>query len=261
MQFFRLVFLVLSFLPNLSAGAMVEEHVKHAYEGITFDSIMVYDDTSVTSRPAVLMVPNWMGVSLDSLEIAKQVAGRDYVVLMADLYGESVRPKNPDEAKQAATALRSNRPLMRARANNALDALLEAGKKVNVDPKKVAAIGFCFGGGAVLELARSGRDIKGVVSFHGNLDTPNPEDASKIRSSVLVLHGADDPFVPESQVQGFIAEMKAQPQLDWQLVSFGGSVHSFTDPKANTPGSSQYNEKTAKRAFGLMREHFREIFK
>ncbi|MBF0429048.1 MAG: dienelactone hydrolase family protein, partial [Magnetococcales bacterium] len=181
---------LLILLPNFAVATMVEEHVKHTHDGVTFESILVYDDTGTIPRPAILMVPNWMGVTPQSLEQAKQVAGQDYVVLIADIYGKTVRPKNPDEAQKAATFLRSNRSLMRARTNNALDALLATGQKAGVDQKKTAAIGFCFGGGAVLELARSGRDIKGVVSFHGNLDTPNPGDAANIKSAVLVLHGA-----------------------------------------------------------------------
>ncbi|MBF0460130.1 MAG: dienelactone hydrolase family protein [Magnetococcales bacterium] len=251
---------MLCLLPTLGMAAMLEERVKHTHEGVTFESVLIYDNTNTAARPAILMVPNWMGVTAQSLAQAKQVAGKEYVILVADVYGETVRPKNPEEAKQAATFLRSNRPLLRARANNALDALLSAGLKAGADPKRTAAIGFCFGGGAVLELARSGRNIAGVVSFHGNLDTPNPGDAANIKGAVLVLHGANDPAVPGADVLAFEAEMRAQPQLDWQLVSFGGAVHSFTDPDANTPGRAQYHEKSAKRAFALMHQLFKEIF-
>ncbi|MBF0153466.1 MAG: dienelactone hydrolase family protein [Magnetococcales bacterium] len=260
-MFPRLLFpFLLTLLPTVAMAAMVEEPVKHTHEGVTFASLLVYDNAGASARPAILMVPNWLGVTPQAVEMAKQVAGHDYVVLVADLYGETVRPKNANEAQQAATFLRSNRPLLRARANNALDALLAAGQKGGIDAKKTAAIGFCFGGGAVLELARSGRPLHGVVSFHGNLDTPNSADAANIKGSVLVLHGASDPFVPDAQVQAFETEMRAQSNLDWQLVSFGGAVHSFTDPDANTPGKSQYHEKTAKRAFAMMRRFFGEIF-
>ncbi|MEO5350339.1 MAG: dienelactone hydrolase family protein [Magnetococcus sp. YQC-3] len=251
--------LLFCLLPNLARAALVEETVKHADAGVTFASVLIYDDSITTSRPLLLMVPNWLGVTPQAVAQAKEVAGQEYVVLVADLYGESVRPKNPEEAKEAATLLRANRTLLRARANNALDALLSAGVRAGADPRRSAAIGFCFGGGAVLELARSGRQLAAVVSFHGNLDTPNPGDAANIKGSVLVLHGADDPLVPDAQVQAFQAEMRAQPQLDWQLVSFGGAVHSFTDPDAKTPGRSLYHEKSAKRAFALMQQLFREI--
>ncbi|MBF0161084.1 MAG: dienelactone hydrolase family protein [Magnetococcales bacterium] len=250
---------ILTCLPSLGRAAMVEERVKHTHEGVAFESVLVYDNAVTASRPAILMIPNWLGVTPQALEQAKQVAGKEYVVLVADLYGEKVRPKDSEEAKVAATFLRSNRPLLRARANHALDTLLSAGLTAGADSKRTAAIGFCFGGGAVLELARSGREIAGVVSFHGNLDTPDPGDAANIKGAVLVLHGANDPMVTDSDVLAFAAEMRAQPQLDWQLVSFGGAVHSFTDPHANTPGRAQYHEKSAKRAFALMHQLFREI--
>ncbi|MBF0424281.1 MAG: dienelactone hydrolase family protein [Magnetococcales bacterium] len=239
---------------------MVEESIGHTHDGVHFASVMVYDNAVEGTRPALLMVPNWLGVTPQAVAMARQIAGRDYVVLVADVYGETIRPKNAEEAGKVATFLRSNRPLLRARANSALDALLATEKKSRVDPKRVAAFGFCFGGGTVLELARGGRSIRGFVSFHGNLDTPNPADAANIKGSILVLHGADDPLVPESQVQAFVTEMKSQPRLDWQLVSFGGAVHSFTDLDANTPGKSQYDAKTAKRAFALMRQFLADLF-
>ncbi|WP_130472673.1 dienelactone hydrolase family protein [Candidatus Magnetaquicoccus inordinatus] len=256
----RLILLALCLFPQLLFAAMVEEKVKHSLDGVSFESVLVYDDAVNVPRPAVLMVPNWLGVTAQAVEQAKQIAAGEYVLLVADLYGENIRPKNSSEAQQAAGMLRGNRPLLRARANHALDTLLSVGQKVGLHPQQTAAIGFCFGGGTVLELARSGRDLKGVVSFHGNLDTPNPADAAQIKAAVLVLHGADDPLVPPAQVAAFEAEMKAHAHIDWQLVSFGGAVHSFTDPEANTPGKVMYHERTAKRAFVMMHKLFAEIF-
>ncbi|MBF0098322.1 MAG: dienelactone hydrolase family protein [Magnetococcales bacterium] len=256
----RKMLMVLLLLPQVAWSALVEERVKHTLDGTVFESVLVYDDAVNIPRPAVLMVPNWLGVTPQAVEQAKLVATQDYVVLVADVYGENVRPKTPAEAQQVATLLRNNRPLLRARANHALDTLLSAGQKVGLHPQQTAAIGFCFGGGTVLEMARSGRPLKGVVSFHGNLDTPNPADAAQIKAAVLVLHGADDPYVPPAQVAAFEAEMKAQSQVDWQLLSFGGAVHSFTDPDANSPGRAMYHERTAKRAYAAMNKFFAEIF-
>ncbi len=129
------------------------------------------------------------------------------------------------------------------------------------DPKRIAAIGYCFGGGTVLELARSGANIQGVVSFHGNLDTPNPEDAKNIKSKVLVLHGADDPFVPQEQVQGFEREMR-QANVDWQLISYGGAVHSLTNPEAkNDPRGALYNPTVEHLSWKAMRQYFAKIFR
>jgi dienelactone hydrolase len=232
----------------------------HAYEigGEAFEGLIIYDDAVTTPRPGLMMVPNWLGVTERSAEKAARAAGDKYVVFMADMYGKSVRPSNPDEAKAAATSVRSDRALMRKRAQAAVDAF-ESQKVVPVDTAKMAAIGFCFGGGAVLELARSGADLDAFVSFHGNLDTPNPEDAKQIKAPVLVLHGADDPAVPKEQVDGFVAEMKAT-DVDWQMVAYGNAVHSFTDPYANVPGRNEYHPEVAKRAFQAMNDLLVETF-
>ncbi len=232
----------------------------HAYEigGEAFEGLIIYDDAVTTPRPGLMMVPNWLGVTERSAEKAARAAGDKYVVFMADMYGKSVRPSNPDEAKAAATSVRSDRALMRKRAQAAVDAF-ESQKVVPVDTAKMAAIGFCFGGGAVLELARSGADLDAFVSFHGNLDTPNPEDAKQIKAPVLVLHGADDPAVPKEQVDGFVAEMKAT-DVDWQMVAYGNAVHSFTDPYANVPGRNEYHPEVAKRAFQAMNDLLDDTF-
>ncbi|WP_425275566.1 dienelactone hydrolase family protein [Stutzerimonas zhaodongensis] len=232
----------------------------HAYEidGEAFEGLIIYDDAVTTPRPGLMMVPNWLGVTERSAEKAARAAGDKYVVFMADMYGKSVRPSNPDEAKAAATSVRSDRALMRKRAQAAVKAF-EAQSVVPVDTAKMAAIGFCFGGGAVLELARSGSELDAFISFHGNLDTPNPDDAKQIKAPVLVLHGADDPAVPQEQVDGFVAEMKAT-DVDWQLVSYGNAVHSFTDPYANVPGRNEYHPEVAKRAFQAMNDLLDERF-
>lgn len=223
---------------------------------------VVWDPATNAAQPGILMIPNWMGLTPASLDKARRVAGLGYVVYVADVYGVDVRPTDAATARQAATALRSDRPLMRQRVRAHLDhfATLANGEAaVPVDVERIAAIGFCFGGGSVLELARSGAPVPAVVSFHGNLDTPNPADANNITASILVLHGAIDPAVPAEQVTAFQAEMEAA-QVDYQFVAFGGAVHSFTDPHANTPGRSLYDERSAARAFALMHSFLTERF-
>lgn len=243
---------------DLAEAAVVVKPLAYELDGESFEGLLVYDDAITTPRPGLMMVPNWLGVTERSAEKAARAAGDKYVVFMADLYGKAVRPSNPDEAKAAATALRSDRALMRKRAQAAVDAL-EAQREVALDTGRMAAIGFCFGGGAILELARAGADLAAFVSFHGNLDTPNPDDARQIKAPVLVLHGADDPAVPKEQVDGFIAEMKAA-DIDWQVNSYGNAVHSFTDPYANVPGRNEYNPLVAKRAFQAMNDLLDEVF-
>jgi len=155
------------------------------------------------------------------------------VAFGADIYGKGVRPATTEEAAKQAGIYRADRALMRARARAALDRLKA---EEHVDPARVAAIGYCFGGGTVLELARSGAEVAGVVSFHGNLDTPNAADAKQIRGKVLVCHGADDPYVPAEQIAAFQKEMR-EAGVDWQMVSYGGAVHSFTNPDAGSDPS------------------------
>ncbi len=239
-------------LAQAAYADMVTKPIRYSVGNTAFESTLVYDDSSDAKRPAVLMVPNWLGPNEANLAQAELVAGTDYVVLMADMYGADVRPTNSEEAGAAAGAVRSDRAMMRERVNAALDVLLAQAETAPIDLNSVAAIGFCFGGGTVLELARSGRTLDAVVSFHGNLDTPNPADAQAIDTGILVLHGADDPSVTQESVQAFVDEMQAVDDLDWQLVQFGGAVHSFTDPDANNPGRNEYNEKVAKRAYAAM---------
>ncbi|NKQ10939.1 dienelactone hydrolase family protein [Pseudomonas sp. SST3] len=250
--------LALMAMVGFAEAAVVVKPLAYEIDGQAFEGLLVYDDAISTPRPGLVMVPNWLGVTERSAEKAARAAGKEYVVFMADLYGKTVRPSNPDEAKAAATTLRSDRGLMRTRGQAAVDAF-RAQNAVALDTGKMAAIGFCFGGGAVLELARSGADLDAFVSFHGNLDTPNPDDASQIKAPVLVLHGADDPAVPKEQVEGFIAEMQAT-DVDWQMNVYGNAVHSFTDPYANVPGRNEYNPLVAKRAFQSMNNLLDEVF-
>lgn len=248
--------LLLAGVAGLAEAAVVVKAVPYEIDGEPYEGLLVYDDKVSEPRPGLLMVPNWLGVSEASAQKAARAAGDKYVVFIADLYGKDVRPSGPDEAKPVASALRGDRPLMRKRTQAALEVLK---RQPGVDVARLGAIGFCFGGGAVLELARDGAPLKAFVSFHGNLDTPDPQDARQIVAPVLVLHGADDPAVPQEQVDAFVAEMKAA-EVDWQLVSYGGAVHSFTNPQANVPGRNQYHPVVAARAFKAMNDLLDEVF-
>lgn len=222
-----------------------------------FEAVLIHERGG-GARPGLLLVPNWMGITEANVKQAQEIAARGYVVLVADMFGVGRRPKSADEAGKAAGALKADRPLMRARAARALELLL-AQKEAPLDPRKVGAIGFCFGGTAALELARSGARLSGVVSFHGGLSTPTPGDARKMTAKVLALHGADDPFVPADEVKAFEEEMRAA-KVDWQLVAFGNAVHSFTEVSAARPGQAEYNATVAKRAMRMMDAFFDEVF-
>ncbi|MEE1920577.1 dienelactone hydrolase family protein [Pseudomonas sp. 148P] len=240
-------------MSNVTIESLVYHVGGHAYE-----SRLVYTHGAL-QQPALVMAPNWMGISEGAERIARAVAEKGYVVLIADLYGQSVRPQNAEEAGAAMMPLKNDRAELRKRMQAALAQLLGQSKAV-LAPGKLAAFGFCFGGCCALELARDGAPLQAAVSFHGTLDTPNPADAQNIKGSVLVLHGAADPLVPKEQLPAFEAEMDAAG-VDWQLLSYGGAVHSFTDPAANVPGKMMYDARTAKRAFAAMHDLLDEVFK
>lgn len=243
---------------TLASAAPIQKKVSYSQGDETFEGVLVYDDSLTEPSPAILMVPNWMGVTESAIEKATEVAGTSRVVFVADMYGAEVRPTDMGEAGKAAGAVRADRPMMRQRAQLALDTFLK--QEAPLDKEKTAAIGFCFGGGTVLELGRSGADLDAIVSFHGDLVSPTlTADADKTKATVLVLHGAADPFVPQSDVAQFEAAMLATT-VDWQLVQFSNTVHSFTDPLATMTGKAEYHELSNKRAFSYMNELFATLF-
>ena len=250
--------LLFSLLSLPAMAAMTTKKVPYELDKVKFEGVLVYDDAA-TPRPGLVMVPNWLGINEANLKQAALVAARGYVVFVADVYGTAAMPKNQDDAGKAAGALKGNRTLLRARMNKALQMLVSS-KGVPLDVKHVGAIGFCFGGTAALELARSGAKIGAVVTFHAGLSSPTPDDAKAITAKILALHGGDDPFVPAEEVTAFESEMR-NAKIDWQLVKFGNAVHSYTDVDANTAGKSQYNPVVAARAYSMMDSFFAEAFK
>ncbi len=214
-------------------------------------------DKEGAKLPAVLIVHDWMGDKQFEHDKAIALAKLGYVAFSCDMYGKGIRPKNPQEAAARSGAVRKDPAVLRDRVAAALKLLKE---RKGVDAAKVCAMGFCFGGGVVLELARSGADVAAVVSFHGGLATTLPASAETLKAKVLVLHGADDPFVPQEQVTDFMAEMKAA-KADWHLVQFGNSVHAFTNPDAGTDNSKggAYNEKANARSWEMLKDFLAEV--
>ena len=256
---FALPALALSlFLPQIVRAEIKLETVEYKEGDTICEGAVAFDDANKTLRPGVLLVPDWMGASDYAKSRAKQVAALGYVCFVADIYGKGVRPANAGEAGAQAGKYKADRPLLRQRVNAAL---AELKKNALVVKTKTSAMGYCFGGTTVLELARSGAEIAGVVSFHGGLDSLNPADGKNIKGKVLVLHGADDPFVKPADIAAFQEEMRGN-KVDWQMVWYGDAVHSFTRPDAGTDKSkgAAYNETADKRSWEAMKVFLAEIF-
>jgi dienelactone hydrolase len=252
--------LCLSVLFSLPAfAAMQAKPVEWKQGKQRFSGYLVYNDANTTKRPGLMMVPDWKGVTPASVEKAKLIASAGYVVLVADMFGKGVRPKDDKAAGALVGKIYKDLPTLRARAAAALDFLRAQAANAPIDTSRIGAFGFCFGGKTVLELARSGADVAGVVSFHGGLDTSMPAESGVLKTSVLVLNGADDTYVPAAQIEGFESEMKAAG-ADWQFVNFSGAVHCFALESANSPPGCVYNARAAKRATTMMNQFFFERF-
>ncbi|MBO9537579.1 dienelactone hydrolase family protein [Herbaspirillum sp.] len=240
---------------GIAAADLAIEVIPHSADGVEYESVLLFNKAAPPTT-GILAVPNYFGMRQQALEIAAATVGAGHAVFVADVFGTHLRPANPDEAVAAITPLKKDRAELRKRMNAALE-VFRGQQKIRIAADKFGACGFCFGGTAALELARSGADVRGTVSLHGALDTPAPE-TSKIRGAVLVLHGVQDPSVPRERVNGFIDEMSAA-NVDWQLVNYGQAGHSFTDPEANAPGFF-YHRQTAGRASVALKNFFGELF-
>ncbi|HXQ51628.1 MAG TPA: dienelactone hydrolase family protein [Stellaceae bacterium] len=207
-------------------------------------------------RPGVLVVHEAPGLNDHPKRRARMLAELGYVALAADLYGDGRVAQKPEESAQLMAPLREDIPRLRRRTRAALDAL---SKLRQVDPARLGAMGYCFGGLAVLELARTGAPVAGTVSFHGILSTKTPEDAKNIRGKILACTGADDPLVPPDQIAGFEHEM-TQAGIDWQVIKFGGAKHAFTNPDANRPPVLAYQAAADARSWDAMQGFWFEIF-
>jgi dienelactone hydrolase len=240
---------------------MAEKRVAYQVNGRQFEGAIVYDDSVKTKRPAIFVQPDWKGVCADTIEQARAAAGKDYVMLLADMYGKGYgdKPKAPPELRVGMTAVHKDLPFTIACGKAASDALLaEADKLGLIDTSKKAAIGFCAGGGFVLEQARAGADFKAFVVFH--VTNPNPVvpgTPCNIKGRVLALHGRADPVTPKPMMDALEEEL-TKAKVDWHVVTFGRGVHSFCDPTVNNPGMSQYDEKLCRTSYMLMRDFFEE---
>lgn len=231
---------------SVAASEPVSETVSYEIDGTAYESLLVHDGRDDVARPGVLLIPNWLGINDNALARAHELTDR-YVVFVVDMYGKDTRPGDFDQAGAASQSALADRAVTRARIAQALASFREhAGGRLQAD--RIAAIGYCFGGTVALELARAGADVRGVVSIHGNPGPVLAPAGPAIPASVLVLHGADDAFVPEAQLRGFEQEMR-DAGADWSLISYGGAKHCFAEPEANnTPPGCLFDATAARRS-------------
>jgi dienelactone hydrolase len=254
----KLLLSLLAAACAISAQAkLVTKTIEYKQGDTTLEGYLAYDDSFSGKRPGVLIVHQWMGLTDYEENRAVMLANLGYVAFCADIYGKGIRPQNYKDAGAEATKYKTDRALLRLRVNAGLDEL----KKCElVDTNRVAAIGYCFGGTTVIELARSGAELNGIVSFHGGLDSLAPADGKNIKCKVLVCHGADDPFEKAEDLAAFENEMR-DADVDWRLIKYGGAVHSFTQPLANdNPPGAKYNARADQRSWADMKSFFTEIF-
>jgi len=225
---------------------------------LTCRGFLAYDETKAGRRPGVLVVHEAFGLGKPAMDRTKMLAELGYVAFAADMFGDRKQVSDMNEAMAIITDLLGNPAKGRARTRAALATLLA---QPQVDASRVGAIGFCFGGSSVLELARDGGDVKGVISFHGGLQTQAPAQKGAVKAKVLVCTGADDPMIPAAAVNTFEEEMR-NAGADWQVITYGGTVHSFTNPEAN--GSINpailYNKRTDERSWAALKSFFAEAF-
>ena len=251
------------FVHTTTAGAPVDvqQQIIEYKDGDTdLAGVLVFNAAAKAPAkvPGIVVVSDWMGVGPFAIERAAKLVELGYIAFVADIYGKGVHPANAQEASAQAGKYKQDRKLLRSRVNAALAVLRS---QPGCAAGHIAAIGYCFGGMAVLELARSGAPVAGVVSFHGGLVSPTPADAKQIRGKVLVLHGADDPNVPPAEVAAFQDEMRSAG-VNWQFTAYGGAVHSFTNPKAGNDNSKgvAYNAQADQRSWQAMTSFLHELF-
>jgi dienelactone hydrolase len=253
------MFVVSSTSSSEEEPALVTEKIEYRDGDVVLEGWLAFDASAEGKRPGVLVVHEWWGLGDHSKRRAEELAKLGYVAFALDMYGKGKLTDDPAEAGKWASAYRGeNRDAARRRASVGL-AVLSGHERV--DAERLAAIGFCFGGTVALELAWSGADLDGVVSFHGDPTHPRSSEAEGVRSAVLVCHGADDPLVPAAALRAFEDSVRAA-KLDWQLIQYGGAVHAFTNRAADDRGipGVGYDEKADRRSWEHMRSFLGEVF-
>jgi dienelactone hydrolase len=236
------------------------EPIKYSVSGLACSGRLIYDDTINTKRPLLLVAPNWLGVTENVIERTKVLAGDRYVAFVADMFGEGKGPKGTENPMEFLAPLINDAAETRRRIVAGLDAMTKAAEERGIgDTKRRAALGYCFGGSNVIDLARTGADVQAVVSVHGVLATPAPAKKGEIKGAVLVLHGAADPISPKEHRDMFEAEMDAAGAR-WYSLTFGNVVHAYTDVGVNNPPVAVYDEPATRHGYVLAHAFIDDAF-
>jgi len=261
-QVFALFVSVLALMPSVAHAQIKSSVIDYQIDGQPFRGYLSYDDSISGKRPGVIVVHEWWGHNAYARKRAEMLAKLGYTAFALDMYGAGKLAKHPDDAQKFMQAAMTNMSIMEKRFNEAVKLLKQ---QPTVDPNKIAAIGYCFGGGVVLHMASTGADLDGVVSFHGALSTVKTAQANKINAKILVLNGADDPFVTAAQITAF-KQIMQKAGADFEFVNYPGAKHSFTNPEADSFGKQfnlplQYNAAVDKKSWQRMQQFFKTIFK
>ncbi|CAN5370295.1 dienelactone hydrolase family protein [soil metagenome] len=251
-----LILAALCMISTRAHAAVKTETIVYQDGDAKLEGFVAYDDAKTGKIPGILVVHQWKGITDHERNVARKLAEEGYIAFCADIYGQGVRPVDSKEAGGQAGKYKGDRTLFKVRLNAGLKRLLEFNQ---TDSANVGAIGYCFGGTGVLELARSGADLKGVCSFHGGLDFPKDDPPVKYKASVMVQHGADDPSMKKELIDGFMDELKAE-KADWTFTYNGNALHSFTEPGTNNPPMQKYNVEADTRSWAAMTAFFKERF-
>jgi len=250
------VVLTLTLLAAPAAAEVVTRTVTYEQDGQTFEGYLAYDDAIEGERPGVLLIHEWWGLNDYAKGRARMLADLGYVAFAADMYGEGQVTADPSQASQWAGHLRQRPELWLGRAQLGLEQLKA---QPQTDPERLAAIGYCFGGSTVIQLAYANADVDGIVSFHGSL--PTAKEGARIQPRLLICHGAADAFVKPEQLLAFIEALNAA-EADWTMIQYGDARHSFTNPGADEYGIDgvAYQHKADVRSWAHMKQFFRQLF-
>ena len=239
---------------------MAVERIKYQAGNVVAHGALVWNEKITTKRPLLLVMPNWLGVTDTIIQRAAKMAGDKYIAFVACMYGEGKTAEGPPESQDLMMSVRADRVEGRKRVNAALEAMIaEAEKRGIGDSSKKAAVGFCFGGGNVLELARSGANLDAVVCLHGDLATSMPAKSGDVKAAVFVIHGSKDPVSGKADRSALEDELDAAG-ANWQMLDFGGRLHSFSEEETDMPGVAKFDPGAAHQTYRMLDDFIQDAF-